>query len=75
AGARGPVRDAVLLSAAAGLAALTASDGRPTGSVTERLAAGVERAAESIDSGAAAAALERWAAVTTKRSQAVAAAG
>ncbi|OEJ97862.1 anthranilate phosphoribosyltransferase [Streptomyces thermolilacinus] len=75
AGARGPVRDAVLLSAAAGLAALAASDGRPPGSVTERLAAGVERAAESIDSGTAAAVLERWAAVTTKRSQAVAAAG
>ncbi|GGR77854.1 anthranilate phosphoribosyltransferase 1 [Streptomyces aureoverticillatus] len=63
AGARGPVRDAVLLSAAAGLAAL--EPGART--VTERLADGMERAAESIDSGAAAAVLERWAAVTTKR--------
>ncbi|QIB49060.1 anthranilate phosphoribosyltransferase [Streptomyces aureoverticillatus] len=63
AGTRGPVRDAVLLSAAAGLAALEPS-GRP---VTERIADGMERAAESIDSGAAAAVLDRWAAVTTKR--------
>ncbi|MFC8917279.1 anthranilate phosphoribosyltransferase [Streptomyces sp. NPDC047821] len=70
AGAPGPVRDAVLLSAAAGLAALEPSGGR--GSVTERLASGVARAAESIDSGSAAAVLERWAAVTTKRSEAVA---
>ncbi|WP_344631238.1 anthranilate phosphoribosyltransferase [Streptomyces glaucosporus] len=63
AGARGPVRDAVLLSASAGLAALDPG-GR---SVTERLAAGMERAAEAVDSGAAAAVLERWAAVTAKR--------
>ncbi|MGW0389353.1 anthranilate phosphoribosyltransferase [Streptomyces sp. NPDC003042] len=63
AGARGPVRDAVLLSAAAGLAAL-APDARP---VAERLAAGVALAAEAVDSGAAAAVLERWAAVTAKR--------
>lgn len=64
AGARGPVRDAVLLSAAAGLAALE-PDARP---VAERLAAGFERAARAVDSGAAAAVLERWAAVTAKRS-------
>ncbi|MET9580282.1 anthranilate phosphoribosyltransferase [Streptomyces massasporeus] len=69
AGRRGPVRDAVLLSAAAGAAALLRGDGRP---VTEKLADGVERAAESVDSGAAAAVLERWAAVTTKRAQAAA---
>ncbi|MFD7665822.1 anthranilate phosphoribosyltransferase [Streptomyces sp. NPDC059788] len=63
AGATGPVRDAVLLSAAAGLAALRPSD-RP---VAERLADGVARAAEAVDSGAAAGVLERWAAVTAKR--------
>ncbi|GHE91926.1 anthranilate phosphoribosyltransferase 1 [Streptomyces longispororuber] len=62
-GARGPVRDAVLLSAAAGLAALAPADAP----VTDRIAAGMERAAEAIDSGAAAAVLERWAAVTRKR--------
>ncbi|MGW3011277.1 anthranilate phosphoribosyltransferase [Streptomyces sp. NPDC001219] len=64
-GARGPVRDAVLLSAAAGLAALEPV-GRP---VTERLAAGVERAAGAVDSGAAAAVLERWATLSAKRAQ------
>nr|QUJ09152.1 Lon5 [Streptomyces sp.] len=62
AGARGPVRDAVLLSAAAGLAALDPVD-RP---VAERLVAGVELGARAIDSGAAANLLERWAAVTAK---------
>ncbi|MEU3712652.1 anthranilate phosphoribosyltransferase [Streptomyces catenulae] len=75
AGARGPVRDAVLLSAAAGLAVLDGPDG-PGGhrSVTERLAAGVERAAAAVDTGAAAAVLERWAAVSTKRAEGVRAA-
>ncbi|MET9452786.1 anthranilate phosphoribosyltransferase [Streptomyces cinerochromogenes] len=63
AGAAGPVRDAVLLSAAAGLAAF---DGGP-GSLTERLATGVQRAARAIDSGAAAAVLERWVAVSAER--------
>ncbi|WP_055557505.1 anthranilate phosphoribosyltransferase [Streptomyces sp. NBRC 110028] len=62
AGARGPVRDAVLLSAAAGLAALDPGD-RP---VAERLVAGVGLGARAIDSGAAAHVLERWAAVTAK---------
>ena len=66
-GARGPVRDAVLLSGAAGLAALEPAAGRP---VTARLAASLKQAAESVDSGAAAAVLERWAAVTTKRARA-----
>ncbi|MGN5634341.1 anthranilate phosphoribosyltransferase, partial [Streptomyces sp. AC154] len=66
AGARGPVRDAVLLSAAAGLAALEPS-GRP---VTERLAAGLEQASEAVDSGGAADVLEHWAAVTVKYAQA-----
>lgn len=56
AGGQGPVRNAVLLSAAAGLAALDASDGP----IAERLARGVERAAFAIDSGAAAAVLDRW---------------
>lgn len=56
AGGQGPVRDAVLLSAAAGLAALEGLD-KP---VVERLARGVERAAHALDSGAAAAVLDRW---------------
>jgi anthranilate phosphoribosyltransferase len=65
AGVRGPIRDAVLLSAAAGFAALEPG-ARP---ITERLAAGVGRAAAAIDSGAAAAVLDHWASVTTKRAQ------
>lgn len=60
AGETGPVRDAVLLNSAAALVALEGADGP----LTERIAAGVVRAAESIDSGAAARTLERWAAAT-----------
>lgn len=55
-GERGPVRDVVLLNTAAALAAYDAS----TGPITERLRAGLDRAAESIDSGAAKSALTRW---------------
>lgn len=55
-----PVRDAVLLNAGAAIAAHAAAGG----GLLERLAGGVERARESIDSGAAAATLETWAAVT-----------
>lgn len=57
AGDRGPVRDAVVLNAAAALVAL---DSSAEGPLQERLARGLLRAAESIDSGAGAAALERW---------------
>ncbi|MEU9359822.1 anthranilate phosphoribosyltransferase [Streptomyces sp. NPDC048301] len=66
AGAGGPVRDAVLLSAAAGLAALEPAAGR---CLNDRLAAGLEQAADSVDSGQAAAVLERWAALSTKRAE------
>jgi len=55
-GRPGPVRDAVLLNAAAALAAYHALD-LP---LRDRLAAGMDRAAQSLDSGAAGAALERW---------------
>ncbi|MFJ1746712.1 anthranilate phosphoribosyltransferase [Streptomyces sp. NPDC088116] len=56
AGETGPVRDAVLLNSAAALVALD-----PTGDSLElQLAAGIARAAESIDSGAAGRALTRW---------------
>ncbi|GAA3813158.1 anthranilate phosphoribosyltransferase [Nocardioides panacisoli] len=57
AGERGPVRDAVLLNAGAALAVYDAPD---AGDVTTALAAGLARAAEAVDSGAAAATLERW---------------
>jgi anthranilate phosphoribosyltransferase len=62
AGARGPVRTAVLLSAAAGIAAATPD----TAPIAERLGAGMERAARAVDSGDAAALLSRWVNVTTE---------
>jgi anthranilate phosphoribosyltransferase len=61
-GATGPVRDAVLLNAGATLAALDGVALEP-GSLpplAERLAAGMARAAAALDTGAAAAALDRW---------------
>ncbi|MFZ5870637.1 MAG: anthranilate phosphoribosyltransferase [Actinomycetota bacterium] len=63
AGEPGPVRDAVLLNAAAGLVASGA--GGAGGSLEERMAAGLVEAARSVDSGAAADVLERWVAATT----------
>ncbi|WP_406860483.1 anthranilate phosphoribosyltransferase [Streptomyces sp. HUAS MG47] len=59
-GETGPVRDAVLLNSAAALAALNPGEG----TLAEQLRAGIEQAAESIDSGAARQALERWIAVS-----------
>jgi anthranilate phosphoribosyltransferase len=55
-GETGPVRDAVLLNAAAALVALEPGDGP----LADRLRAGIERAAESVDTGAAAASLTAW---------------
>lgn len=55
-GVQGPVRDAVLLNAGAALAVYDA----PGAPVQEALAAGIVRAAEAIDSGAAKATLDRW---------------
>lgn len=60
AGETGPVRDAVLLNSAAALVALTPGHG----TLEDQLAAGMACAAESLDSGAAAAALTRWSAAT-----------
>jgi anthranilate phosphoribosyltransferase len=57
AGEMGPIRDAVVLNAAAAFVAL---DGPTAAPVGEQLAAALPRAAESIDSGGAAAALESW---------------
>ncbi|HTL24009.1 MAG TPA: anthranilate phosphoribosyltransferase [Mycobacteriales bacterium] len=55
-GEKGAVRDAVLLNAAAAIAAYEAAPG----SLEERLAAGLTRATEALDSGAAEVALGRW---------------
>ena len=56
AGESGPVRDAVLLNAAAALAAHAGV----TGSLVDALGAQLPRAAAAVDSGAAADLLERW---------------
>jgi anthranilate phosphoribosyltransferase len=61
AGERGSVRDAVLLNAAA---ALVAYDGVTHVPVAEQLASMLPRAADAVDSGAAAKALDRWVAVS-----------
>ncbi|MBC7275279.1 anthranilate phosphoribosyltransferase [Nocardioides sp.] len=61
-GEKGAVRDAVLLNAGAALAVHDAG----SGSVDERLAGGIARAAESIDSGAAQGVLDRWVAATAR---------
>lgn len=56
AGERGPVRDAVVLNAGAALAVHADQDG----SLEDRIAAGIVRADEALDSGAAQATLQRW---------------
>jgi anthranilate phosphoribosyltransferase len=61
-GQPGPVRDAVLLNAAAALVAA----GAGAGTLSQRLAEGLEVAARSVDSGAAGAALERWVTASKK---------
>ncbi|MFJ9695116.1 anthranilate phosphoribosyltransferase [Kitasatospora sp. NPDC101183] len=62
AGERGPVRDAVLLNTASALVALDLGDAP----LVEQLAAGMERAAEAIDSGRAEDLLRRWSAATSR---------
>jgi len=57
AGKDGPVRDAVLLNTAAGL---TAYDTDVTGHLFDRMRKNMDRAAESIDSGAAQQVLDNW---------------
>ncbi|MEV5050545.1 MULTISPECIES: anthranilate phosphoribosyltransferase [unclassified Arthrobacter] len=60
-GAPGPARDAALLNAAAGLVAF---DLDAVGPLAERMAAAFKRAEQSIESGAAAAVLDRWVALS-----------
>ena len=59
-GESGPVRDAVVLNAGAALA-IHAAD---SGTVHERVARGMARAEESLDSGASRALLDRWVSAT-----------
>jgi anthranilate phosphoribosyltransferase len=67
AGDRGPVRDAVLLNAAAALAAFDPHGGR----LHDVLAAGLERAAAAVDDGRAAAKLDQWVQVSQQARTAV----
>ncbi|MER7346618.1 anthranilate phosphoribosyltransferase [Streptomyces aurantiacus] len=59
-GETGPVRDAVLLNAAAALVALSPG----AGPLADQIRAGMAKAAEAIDSGAAKSALARWVAAS-----------
>ncbi|CAN7466824.1 anthranilate phosphoribosyltransferase [Knoellia sp. LjRoot47] len=65
AGDAGPARDAVLLNVGTALAVAAGAAGTSTADVHEAIRAGVARAAETIDAGAAAAQLDRW--VTASR--------
>ncbi|MCL3862166.1 anthranilate phosphoribosyltransferase [Actinotalea sp. K2] len=60
AGTPGPVRETVLLNAAAALVADGTLDGVGTGDLVARMSAGLEIAAGAVDSGAAADVLDRW---------------
>jgi anthranilate phosphoribosyltransferase len=66
AGEPGPVREAVLLNAAGAFVAHGSLPGTAPGSGTlvERLRAGIQHAARAVDTGAAAALLERWVRLT-----------
>ncbi len=65
AGARGPVRDAVVLNAGIALAVAAGADsGQTTGALHEDVRAGMERAAAAIDAGAATALVDRWVTAT-----------
>ena len=67
AGEPGPVRDAVLLNAGAALVAY----GGSTGDLIADVRKMIQRAAEAVDSGAAAATLNRWTRLTTELSATV----
>jgi anthranilate phosphoribosyltransferase len=63
-GERGPIRETVLLNAAAGLVAAGQAAGLTDGPLTDRLRAGLDLAATALDEGRPAAVLDRWAAAT-----------
>jgi anthranilate phosphoribosyltransferase len=62
AGKPGPVRDAVLLNAAAALAAYAGS----SGPLEERLSDGLAKATAALETGSAAAVLDRWVEVSQR---------
>jgi anthranilate phosphoribosyltransferase len=63
-GEAGPIRETVLLNAAAGLVAAGEGAGLAEGPLAERLRAGIDLASVALDEGRAAAALDRWVAAT-----------
>lgn len=63
-GRPGPVRQTVLLNAAAAMVADGTLPGTADGGLTERLGAGLEHAERSVDTGAAGELLERWVAAS-----------
>ncbi len=65
AGSSGPIRETVLLNAAAAMVADGSLAGTRTGALSQRLLAGLGHAADSVDSGRAAAVLDRWVAATS----------
>jgi anthranilate phosphoribosyltransferase len=65
AGETGPIRETVLVNAAAGLVADGQLPGTAEGSLVDRLRAGMGHAATSIDDGQAAGVLARWLAAAT----------
>ncbi len=67
AGQRGPIRDIVLLNAAAAMAAADGLSGVTTSeALTKTLGVGLARAAEAVDSGAAERLLARWVEVSNR---------
>ncbi len=66
AGRKDPVRDAVLLNAGTALAVAAGTAGHDTEAIVAAVSAGMVEAAESIDSGAASAVLDRWVAATRR---------
>jgi anthranilate phosphoribosyltransferase len=64
-GERGPVRDAVILNAAAAIASFSGLSGGLAQGLTPALRRGLDAAADAIDSGAATRLLNRWADLST----------
>lgn len=64
AGATGPVRDAVLLNAAGAIVAAEMTQRYDSAGLRNAVAHAMTRAADAIDSGAAAALLDQWATLT-----------
>ncbi|EWS82901.1 anthranilate phosphoribosyltransferase [Brachybacterium phenoliresistens] len=65
-GRMGPIREAVLLNAAAGLVAHDGIDQGEDDGFAERFVAGYQEASAALDAGAAAGVLERWAAASQR---------